>query len=439
MTTNKPSSDNYRIWLKLSGLAWFFILLLALITLIAGSPARLVFLEGDPYGFAGALEGLGLSTHFFAVYFTAIEIAFALLFMAVGLLIFWKASDDWMAILVSAAFISLGVGTPLSDALIFHDALWHWPVTFLRILSFNLALLMFFLFPDGLFVPSWTRWLALTAAFYTGLWFFIPELIPPIAVLAEATTLQALILYLPWIFLVMTGVAGQIYRYRHVSDSFQRQQTKWVVLGFTLFAVIGWAILLPFGLSTSIRQAEGGNILYILLAGPLLLLAVGLIPLTTALAILRYRLWDISLVVRKTITYGLLTVFLLAIYLIMVVIFEGLLRLITGQDSPLIIVVSTLLIAFLFNPLRTRLQTFIDHRFFRQKYNATITLRRFAETARDEVDLDQLAAEILQVVQETLQPERSSLWLRRVNEGQRNHEAVSVSTLAKMSPFENRQ
>lgn len=415
-------------WLKLSRLAWIFILLLALITLIAGSTARLFFLESDPYGFADALEEVGLSTHFFAVYFTSIEIAFALLFMAVGLLIFWKASDDWMAILVSAAFISLGVGTPLSDALIFHDALWHWPVTFLRILSFNLALMMFFLFPDWRFVPVWTRWLALAAALYSGLWFFIPELIPPIAVLAEATTLQALILYLPWIFLVMIGVAGQIYRYQNVSDSSQRQQTKWVVLGFTLFVVIGWVILLPFGLSSSIRQAEGGNILYILLAGPLLLLAVGLIPLTTALAILRYRLWDISLVVRKTITYGLLTVFLLAVYLIMVVVFEGLLRLITGQDSPLIIVISTLIIAALFNPARRWMQMLINRYFYRRKYDASQALATFAVAARDEVDLDRLAAELMQVVEETMQPASAGLWLRRIEGKPVSHKADFVSS-----------
>ena len=96
-------------WQKPVKIAWGCILLLAIVVLIAGAAARTSYLENDPYGFAVALEQIGLSTEFFAVYFTIIEILFALLFMTIGVLIFWKASNDWMAILVSAAFITFGV------------------------------------------------------------------------------------------------------------------------------------------------------------------------------------------------------------------------------------------------------------------------------------------------------------------------------------------
>jgi hypothetical protein len=185
-----------------------------------------------------------------------------------------------------------------------------------------------------------------------------------------------------------------------------------VVFGFVAFFLSVCVILVPFALSSSLRDGQGGNILYILVAGPLLLLAAGLIPITTALAILRYRLWDISLVVRRTVTYSLFTLLLLAIYLLVVVLFQSLLRLVTDQESPLVIAVSTLVIAALFNPLRKRTQTFIDRRFYRRKYDAQKTLAAFAATARDDVDLEQLSTALLRVVTETVQPESLSLWLK---------------------------
>lgn len=410
------SSDHSTIiserWRRPARLGWFLILMLVTGMLLAGIPARLSLLRGDPYGFGQALGQIGLSNDFFAVYFTAIEFGFALLFLSVGTLIFWKAADDWMALLVSAAFIVQSVSTPLIDALSAVSAIWFWPVLLLRILTFDLLLLVFFLFPDGRFVPRWTRWLAWVFILYSGLWFIYPQLVPPIAILAEATTLRALAQFSPLILLVLIGVIGQIYRYHRVSSAAQRQQSKWVVFGFTAFSAAVIVILLPFALLAPLREGQGENILYVLIAGPLLLLAVGLIPLTTALAILRYRLWDISLVVRKTVTYSLLTLLLLALYLLIVVLFQSLMRLVTDQESPLAIVVSTLVIAALFTPLRNRLQAFVDRRFYRRKYDAQKMLAAFAATARDEVDLEQLSAALVKVVAETVQPESLSLWLK---------------------------
>jgi hypothetical protein len=280
-------------------------------------------------------------------------------------------------------------------------------------LTFDLLLLVFYLFPNGRFVPRWTRWLVWAFILYSGMWFIFPQLVPPIAILAEATTLRALGQFLPLLLFVLIGVVGQIYRFRRVSDTAQRQQTKWVVFGFAAFVLAVLVILLPFVLFAPLREAQGGNILYVLIAGPLLLMAAGLIPITMAVAILRYRLWDISLVVRKTVTYSLLTLLLLAIYLLVVVLFQSLLRLITDQESPLAIVLSTLVIAALFIPLRNRVQTFIDRRFYRRKYDASQTLAAFGQMARDEVNLDNLATELIRVVQETMQPESAGLWLQK--------------------------
>ena len=145
--------------------------------------------------------------------------------------------------------------------------------------------------------------------------------------------------------------------------------------------------------------------------------AIGLVwlPLVFAIAVavLRYRLWDAELVVRRTLVYSLLSALLLLVFFGAVVLLQSLFVLITGQQSQLAIVVSTLIIAALFNPLRSRIQDWIDRRFYRKKYDAQQVLAQFAITARDETDMHALTAELARVVQETLAPNGVSVWLRR--------------------------
>jgi hypothetical protein len=135
-------------------------------------------------------------------------------------------------------------------------------------------------------------------------------------------------------------------------------------------------------------------------------------PIAIGIAILRYRLYEIDTLINRTLVYGPLTALLIAVYVGSVVLLQGALRAFTGQVSPLAVVASTLFIAALFNPLRRRIQSFIDRRFYRSKYDARETLEAFSAKLRDETGLGALNDDLVGVVRETMQPAHISLWLR---------------------------
>jgi hypothetical protein len=177
------------------------------------------------------------------------------------------------------------------------------------------------------------------------------------------------------------------------ADVIQREQMKWLV--YT--AVVGISMLF---LSDSYNPIND----FLLTAFPIVMAIV------ISIAILRYRLFDIDIIIRKTLVYGAITLLLALVYFGSVLLLQQAFRALTGQDSPVAIVISTLIIA-IFNPLRNQVQEAIDRRFYRRKYDAQQALAEFAATARDEVELDQLTEHLLSVVQESMQPEQVSLWL----------------------------
>jgi hypothetical protein len=150
------------------------------------------------------------------------------------------------------------------------------------------------------------------------------------------------------------------------------------------------------------------------------LLSFAGIPVAVGIAVLRYRLYDIEVIINRTLVYGSLTATLVALYFGGIVVLQRVFVLLTGQQSTLAVVASTLAIAALFNPLRRRMQSFVDRRFYRRKYDARKTLEAFSVKLRDETNLDALSQDLVGVVRESMQPAHVSLWLRPETVGQRD-------------------
>jgi K+-sensing histidine kinase KdpD len=180
----------------------------------------------------------------------------------------------------------------------------------------------------------------------------------------------------------------------------EREQIKWLLFAAGLFVIVyvPGLVLSPEGPADVISN---------------LLLPLGLIgfPIAITIAILRYRLWDINVIIRKTAVYAILTALLALVYFGLIILLQSIFETVSGEQSPITIVVSTLVIAALFAPLRRRVQDFIDRRFYRRRYDAEKTLAEFGQFVRDETDMEALTAELLRVTEETMQPELATLWL----------------------------
>lgn len=422
----RTTHSNFRLrgrWLFLAQVGWVVVVVATLGLFAVGAPGFFAELQETCAGAecdrwllspeqAQGLEAVGLSLGFYAVYKIVLEALFVLGFCVVAAVIFWRRSNDWMALFAAITLVTFG-GNAFIDTKHFlaeSSLVWYGPVTFMDFLGTTALFVFFYLFPDGRFVPRWTRWAAVAWIAVNVIGYFFP---PAPALDANASNLFPLI---PLGFFISVVVA-QAYRYRRVSGPAQRQQTKWVVLGFAagfagMAALGGVEVLLRGYWATSpvAASAFGGAFEVIGLAGFHAFLL--LIPLSIAFAILRHRLYDVDVVINRTLVYGALTVFLALVYFSGVVSMQSVFRALTGSESQLAIVASTLAIAALFNPLRRRVQAFIDRRFYRRKYDATRVLSAFAETLRHETDLEHLSDDLVSVVQDTMQPEHVSLWLR---------------------------
>ncbi len=285
---------------------------------------------------------------------------------------------------------------------------WAWIPP--SILVFMLPLL----FPHGR-LPSrrWrpALWLAiatmaaliLNKALVPGRFEEYPSLRNPFGIEKAEGLLRALFQANALLFVVLLlAVAAVVARFRR-SKGDDRQQLKWFVYAVTVMG----AILAAAFTAGAFLNEEPVDIAYV----PMLA-SMAILPVAVGISILKYRLYDIDLVINRTLVYGSLTTTLVAVYFGGIVVLQRLFVLLTGEQSTLAVVASTLLIAALFNPLRRRIQAFIDRRFYRRKYDAAKTLEAFNARLRDETELATLSRDVVGVVRETMQPAHVSLWLR---------------------------
>jgi hypothetical protein len=409
-------------WLAIAHAGWILAVLIGAAIFITGVPlyyravqvpcdsarARTGCIPGQlSPGAIETLHRLGVSLGAYAAVALGIVVVSSLVFFAVGALIAWGRWDQGMGLFVSLVLITLGA-TGISDTLV--DGLVTLPLGRLQpVLVGVLAALvsgtvslqwpafgaLLLTFPTGRFTPRWS-WLVILLWVADEVVFQLraPEL-------ASTVTIP--------ITLVATA-SIQVYRYLRVYGVAQRQQTKWLVLsiaaaiGLAVVVVIAQALAAAAGLPSSPAQATD-----------LVRSVAFFLPVAVAIgiAILRYRLYDIDVIINRALVYGSLTATLAAVYFGVVIGVQSALQALTGQkmDQPVLIVATTLLIAALFNPLRGRLQVTIDRRFYRRKYDAARTVESFGATLRTETDLARLSEQLMTVVQETMQPAHVSLWL----------------------------
>ena len=388
-------------WLLLARVAWGIIAVLALGLFAASIPAYVsnLFEPGRggglarveaPAGLVLALDLLGVLASFLT----------ALVCLTLAFLLVWLRSEEWMVVFVSSYLLLYGttMAGPLEWAETFYPA---WPTLAVDLIQPLLlttpTVALVALFPDGRLVPRWSRWLILSS---------VP--------------LVAAILYLPTVYwgglmvLIVSGaIYAQVYRHRHVSTPAGRQQTKWVLFGF----LVWWTLILMLGVPYVIQSSlpPGSPLPWWTLFGSAgWWLTLAIVPLSLSIAVLRYRLYDIDVVINRTLVYGPLTVMLGLAYFGSVASLQYAFRVLTGHEvqQQLVIVITTLAIAALFNPLRRRVQSSVDRRFYRSRYDARQTLEAFSAKLRDETDLQGLRGDLVGVVTETMRPAHISVWLR---------------------------
>ena len=303
-----------------------------------------------------SLQALGLTVGYYFEYILALSVIFSVVYVAVAVLLFWRRSDHVVALFASLALLMFGLATfpdIIRDVATDHP-MWRLPTAAVAFLGSAAFGLFFYVFPEGHFAPRWMLWVAIAWVAWQ-----LPHYVFAGSFLDEAAWPGVLTLVM-WLAFFSTMVFAQAYRYRHVSTPEQQQQTKWVVFGVAV-ALVGYyslgllsAIILP---PSSLTPAS--------IAASLLLVTISygfmlVVPISIAIAILRHRLFDIDLIINRTLVYGALAGLLAIIYQGTLVVIESLFLSFTGQETLVANVISTVLIGALFEPLRRRIQRLVD-------------------------------------------------------------------------------
>ncbi len=391
----------------LVSLAWIVTALLLAGLMVVGAVYN--FRQLTQPGSYALLTRLGATPEVAAIYSIVSKIAPASICALLGLLLFIRLvrsrqAYDRMAMFTAFMLLTFSLLNNGTVDSIPEDAIfWQVAYTSIGVLGSALFFLFMLIFPDGRFVPRWSRWIPLAFLVWMASWFIFPSLNP-----AYMPELTVDLIVGVWLVLAL---ATQVYRYRRYATSVQRQQTKWVAYSLILLIVFSFVdlwieqVLLP--------RLETGSIGVVLFLPVQLIFDLGwlIFPVALVMAIARHRLWEIDSLINKTLVYALLTMVLAGIYIGSVVALQQVFRIVSGQENSLALAVSTLGTAALFNPLRKRIQVFIDRRFYRARYDADRALAKFGQRVRSDVEFERLGENLILTIQETIQPEFVALWL----------------------------
>jgi hypothetical protein len=355
--TSTALSGRHLFWARVGWLVMFVLTIGLFTTSIPAYYDWLINFAGrglDPATVRTNLKAAGISIDSYARYELSISVTSVIVCSAVSMVIFWRRSDDWMALVTSLGLLAFGVFflTDGPTALVQHyPAVWL-PVNLLAFLGSMSFILFLYLFPSGRFVPRWTRWLPILWAMHEVAYYFFPN-----SIFSINTTLPLLEFLVSTAFACI-GVGAQIYRYRHVSGPAERQQTKWVVFGIVSALLGALATKLPLNIFPTFANfgSPYALVLEAAVAGFLLL-----IPLSIGFAILRYHLWHIDIIINRTLVYGSLSVVLTAVFTITSVLLQHLFFFISGvEQTRVATIVSVIAISVTLRPVYQRVEWVVN-------------------------------------------------------------------------------
>jgi signal transduction histidine kinase len=314
--------------------------------------------------------------------------------VSTGLLIVWFRPEDRAALLISVVLIGMGLA---AIAVGMDQSRWRLAVITVHAVWAASSMPALYLFPDGRFVPRWTRWLTAIWLIYTVAWLIFPEISPPLGI-SQGFTGSELPRHLWYLLWISSGLVAQIHRYRKVSNEMERQQIKWVEFGFFSFVilyVIGVGIitltqLAPMGAPTMVAKLAGSSIA---------LLGTLTVPLSLGISILRYHLFDIDIIINRTLVYGALTTIIVAIYILIVGIVGTLMH---AQGNLLITLLATGLIAVLFQPLREWLQRRVNRLIYGERDDPIEALSRLGKQMEVALPSDQVLPALVKTIAQSL-------------------------------------
>ena len=407
-SSRKPDGDVHRRWLALARGGWIVLALLLLASFIVSIPAyyrilqntctlstaQCLFWQPTP-GNSIALQRLHLPVAAYAAYFVSLDVAASLLFWIVGILIFWRKSDEWIGVSVSLVLIifgSFGISDTLQESFITPQTplFIQIPILLIGLLQWPALGIFLLTFPTGRFAPRWSWLIVLLWIGQLGFFFstnFSTNFVPVVA------NFLLLVVFVTW----GSTLGIQVYRYVCVYNTVQRQQVKWFM--FALFAGLSLVVVGNGILGGLVAPLNAPDSWFQLLNGTFIALLFMVIPLAIGIAILRYRLWDIDLIINRTLVYGALTLSVIGLYVLVVV---ALGTLIQAQGNIILSLLATGLIAVLFQPLRLRLQRGVNHLMYGERDDPYAVLARLGSRLEATLVPEKVLPTIVETVAQAL-------------------------------------